>query len=126
MTKIITFLCIALLSLSINAQTNMEKMLYDSSVQSLEEAVKRSARKHTLYSYNLANATTPGFEPILFPEDQIELEKIAPMDKQYFQKVLLEHMSSSLARNRNHHAAYLALYKKKFEIYRQVASLGKK
>ena len=119
-------LVIFLLSHALIAQMDMSSILYDSSVQALEEGVKKAARKHTIYSYNLANVTTPGFEPILFPEDELELKKMAPMDREYFQKVLLEHMSTSLARNRNFHAAYLGLYKKKFEIYRQVATLGKK
>ncbi|RAP28740.1 hypothetical protein DID78_04705 [Candidatus Marinamargulisbacteria bacterium SCGC AG-343-D04] len=126
MTVLFKTIVILFISQSLIAQTDMSSILYDNSVQALEEAVKKAGRKHALYSYNIANATTPDFEPILYPEDQAELESMAPMDREYFQKVLIEHMSTSLARNRNFHAAYLSLYKKKFEIYRQVATLGKK
>ena len=79
-----------------------------------------------MYSYNIANISTPGFSPLLYPEDQAELEKIVPENDEMFKKVLLEHMTTNMARNRNKHNAYLLIYKKRFEVYRQVASLGKK
>ena len=101
-------------------------MMYDSSVLSLEDAIRYSQRKHALYSYNIANATTQGFEPILMPEDQSELFSMVPANSEYFRKVLLEHMTTNMARNRNKHQALLLLYKKKFENYRMVATLGKK
>tara|TARA_B100001248_G_C27156801_1_gene351601 strand:- start:200 stop:592 length:393 start_codon:yes stop_codon:yes gene_type:complete len=98
----------------------------DTVVNDLEEEIKRVVRKHALYSYNIANVTTPGFSPLLYPEDQIELDKIVPENEEMFKKVLLEHMTTNMARNRNKHNAYLLIYKKRFEVYRQVASLGKK
>lgn len=111
---------------SILAQQTGASLMYDSSVSKLEEAIKYAQRKHALYSYNIANATTQGFEPILMPEDQNELFSMVPAGSDYFQKVLLEHMTANMARNRNKHSAYLLLYKKKFEIYKMVATLGKK
>ena len=122
----ITIMFFMLLTTSIFSQVTIDQIFFDSSVQGLENEIYRSAQKHTLYSYNLSNANTPGFEPILFPEDEAELYSMVPKDSEYFQKVLLEHMTTSMARNRNEYAAYLALYKKKFEIYRQVATMGKK
>jgi len=98
----------------------------DTVVNDLENEIRRVVRKHALYSYNIANATTPGFSPLLYPEDQIELEQIVPENDEMFQRVLLEHMTTNMARNRNKHNAYLLIYKKRFEVYRQVASLGKK
>ena len=98
----------------------------DTVVNDLENEIRRVVRKHALYSYNIANVTTPGFSPLLYPEDQIELEQIVPENDEMFQRVLLEHMTTNMARNRNKHNAYLLIYKKRFEVYRQVASLGKK
>ena len=106
----------------------LEEMLFDSSMNALENAAKDSSRRHAIYSYNIANATTPEFRPILFPEDQREIYKIAPpgVAKTYFNKVLLEHQTAKLAQNRNRQSAYYALYRKKIDNYRQIISLGKK
>lgn len=98
---------------------------YDADTK-LEEAIYKATKKHTLYSYNLANITTPGFEPLLYPEDRRELEQIMPVGGTYSEKVLLEHMTSMMARNRNLHASYLTLYKKRFDTYRQIATMGKR
>jgi len=92
----------------------------------LEQAIYKASLKHAIYSYNVANSTTPGFKPILFPEDQLELSQMVLENQDHFEKVVLEHMTASMARNRNLYSGYLALYKKKFEIYKQVATMGKK
>ena len=106
------------------AQPN-NKMLFDKSMSNLEEAIYFTNKKHALYSFNIANISTPGFEPILYPEDQRELQQMSP-DSQYSGKVLLEHMSTSLARNRNYNSAYISIYKKRLDTYRQIATMGKR
>tara|TARA_B100001113_G_C21034584_1_gene589528 strand:- start:668 stop:1093 length:426 start_codon:yes stop_codon:yes gene_type:complete len=111
-----------------NTQPVLESMLFDSSMNALEVAIKDSSRRHAIYSYNIANATTPEFRPLLLPEDQSEIYKIAPpgVAKTYFNKVLLEHQTAKLAKNRSRQSAYYALIRKKADNYRQVLSLGKK
>ena len=104
----------------------MENIMYDSSVKTLEQAIYYTTQKHAIYSYNIANASTPEFEPIILPEDQTELLQMTPRNSKYFTKVLIEHMATNMARNKADHNAYVSLYKKKFEIYRQAATLGKK
>jgi hypothetical protein len=105
-----------------------DSMLFDSSMGELEKAIKESSRRHAIYSFNVANATTPEFRPILLPGDQAEMLRIAPpgVAKTYFNKVLLEHQTSKLAMNRSRQVAFYALYKKKIDNYRQIVSLGKK
>lgn len=103
-----------------------DRMLFPSSVHSLEDALHETSRRQAIYSYNLANATTPGFQPILFDDDQQELLRMIPGNSEYFAKVVVEHMSSKMAINRSRQSAYQALYKKMFDNYRQVATLGKK
>ena len=105
---------------------SLTKPLYDQSNEKLREAILVSIRKHALYSYNIANATTPGFKPILFPEDEQELSQIIPEGQPYSDKVVIEHLSAKLAENSRRHAAYYALYKKKIDNLRQVVTLGKK
>ncbi|RAP28745.1 hypothetical protein DID76_04445 [Candidatus Marinamargulisbacteria bacterium SCGC AG-414-C22] len=134
MRKFITvlFFCLILpgfvLAQGTTVPVNNEIMgiMNDKVISDIEKEIKHSVQKQAIYSYNIANISTPGFEPILFPEDKEELGLIVPEDSEYFRKVLLEHMTTNMARNRNKHNAYLLLYKKKFEIYRQVATLGKK
>ena len=108
------------------AQADMDSMQFEKSVADLEKCIVKTGKKHALYSYNIANISTPGFEPILYPEDKKELYKMVPQDSEFFKKALLEHMTTAMARNRLSHSMCLALYKKKFDIYRQVATLGKK
>ena len=45
---------------------------------------------------------------------------------EYSQKVLLEHMATTMAQNRNLHSGYMAIYKKRFDTYRQIATMGKR
>ena len=114
-----------LLMVSFLSAEPKNKMLFDKSMSNLEEAIYFTNKKHALYSFNIANISTPGFEPILYPEDQLELQQMSP-DNQYSGKVLLEHMSTSLARNRNFNSAYISLYKKRLDTYRQIATMGKR
>jgi len=103
-----------------------DRVLFPSSVHSLEEALHETSRRQAIYSYNLANATTPGFQPIMFDDDQRELLQMIPENSEYFSKIVVEHMSSKMAINRGRQAAYQALYKKMFDNYRQVVTMGKK
>ena len=123
MTKlIIILLC---LTNFIFAQGAIDSMLLDKTMNQLEDSIKYAAQKHAIYSFNIANITTPGFEPILFPEDQRELQQMA-QNNEYSKKVLLEHMSTTMARNRNLQSGYMAIYKKRFDTYRQIATMGKR
>ena len=111
---------------AVHYESVFDRMLFPSSVRSLEDALHETSRRQAIYSYNLANATTPGFQPILFDDDQQELLQMIPENSEYFSKIVVEHMSSKMAINRSRQAAYQALYKKMFENYRQVATMGKK
>ena len=102
--------------------------LNDPTGRSLQQAIEYTSRKHAIYSYNIANATTQGFEPILLPEDKIELERlfaVAPEDKNYLSKVIIEHFMAKIAQNNKKQQALYVLYKKRVENFRKVVSLGK-
>lgn len=128
--KYIFFVLLIFLPLEVFSQerqtTVLDRMLFSSAIPRLEEAIFETAQRHSIYSYNLANATTPGFEPILFEDDQTQLLKMVPKNSEYFSKIIVEHMSSRMAVNRTRQQAYYALYKKMFDNYKQVATLGKK
>lgn len=101
-------------------------ILLDESATHLEEAIMDASRRHAVYSYNLANATTPGFKPILFEDDRRQLYTMVPEDSDYFTKVIVEHITTKMAINRGRQSAFYALYRKKFDNWRQIVSLGKK
>ena len=127
MNKFLNTIIITLLLNSILVAQNTEKFLFfDSSTKVLEEEIYKLTKKHALYSFNIANLTTPGFEPVLYPEDQQKLDKMVPRDSEYFQKALIEHLTTSMAINKNVQASYLSIYKKKFDTYRQIATMGKR
>ena len=108
------------------SSTVVDSLFLTSASNSLESAIYNSIERHAVYSYNLSNATTPGFTPILFPDDEVDLFTMLPEGSEYFSKVIVEHMTAKMALNRVRHAAYFALLKKQFDNYRQVATLGKK
>lgn len=130
MNQIISKTCLIIGCLTfctvLSANEVLDKLLFDRSMQGLEKAIYKATAKHALYSFNIANITTAGFEPILFPEDQKQLEEMVPVNTAYANKVLLEHMTASMATNRNLQASYLALYKKRIDTYRQIATMGKR
>ena len=102
--------------------------LNDATGKALQNAIEFTSQKHAIYSYNIANATTPGFEPILLPEDRAELERlfaVAPEDKSYLSKVIIEHFMAKIAENNKKQQALYVLYKKRVENFRKVVSLGK-
>jgi len=103
-----------------------QDMVFDSSAYALEDAIKDAGQRHAIYSYNLVNATTPGFKPYLFADDKQELDNIAPNDMSHFSKVLVEHMTTKMAENSKRQSAYYALYRKKMDNYRMVVTFGKK
>ena len=103
-----------------------DNVLFDSTSSRLEDAMKDSGRRHAIYSYNIANATTPGFKPILLPDDEAEFQRILPDEEQFFGRVVVEHMMTKMSQNSKRQAALYALYRKRLDNYRQVATLGKK
>ena len=123
---LLIMVCFLLSFCSISFAQNSDDILFYPVDSKLEKAIYKATKKHALFSYNIANITTPGFEPILYPEDQEELNAIIPNNSELREKVLLEHMSSSMARNRNLQASYLTIYKKRFDSYRQIATMGKR
>ena len=123
---LLIMVCFLLSFCSISFAQNSDDILFYPVDSKLEKAIYKATKKHALFSYNIANATTPGFEPILYPEDQAELNQIIPNNKELRKKVILEHMTASMAKNRNLQASYLTLYKKRFDTYRQIATMGKR
>ena len=94
----------------------------------LEKAIHYSGKKQAIYSYNVANATTPDFIPLLLPEDRAELKRlfdVDPENQEYLNKVMIEHFMAKIAENNKRQQALYTLYKKRIENMRKVVTLGK-
>lgn len=102
-------------------------ILDEKTMKNMEEAIKLSGKKHAAYSYNVANANTPGFKPILFEDDIQEIQAMFPDNaSHYTNKVMIDHMAAKIVENNSKRSGYVALYKKRLENLRMVATLGKK
>lgn len=102
-------------------------VLDEKAMKNMEEAIKLSGKKHAAYSYNVANANTPGFKPILFEDDIQEIQAMFPDNaSHYTNKVMIDHMAAKIVENNSKRSGYVALYKKRLENLRMVATLGKK
>ena len=125
MLLIIFILFKPVLCQNLNSQSDFENVLFDDTVDRLKQIILHSSRKQAIYAYNIANATTPEFTPVLPREDQRLLVRTFP-DGNYTRDALLELVLTKMTENRSRYNAYINLQKKKFEIIKQVSTLGKK
>jgi flagellar basal body rod protein FlgB len=103
-----------------------DQVIFDDTSKLMEGAILDTGKRQAIYAYNLANASTPGFEPILMADDRAALARIMPPGEDYTSKVIIEHMMAKMSENSRKQSGYMALYKKKFDNWRQVVTLGKR
>ena len=123
----VLFFCplILLAQEQMSVESDVENMLFDDTLNRLKVAIMAASGKQSLYAYNIANAATPEFEPILPPDEQAELDRLMPPGESNRQ-VMNEFILSKMTENRLRYTGYINLQKKKFEVLRQVVTLGKR
>ena len=104
---------------------SMESLLFDETTEKLKQSVFDASRKQAIYAYNVANFSTPGFNPIMLEEDRRFFDAVIPQDRDN-SDVMLEHFMAQMPVNRAKHSALTKLFSTKLGIMRQVATLGKK
>jgi flagellar basal body rod protein FlgB len=104
----------------------VERILFDETSYKMEEAIKDTGKRQAVYAFNVANAATPGFKPILFDDDKGFLQQLLPQNPEYRATLIVEHMMARMTANSKRQAAYFALYKKKFDNLKQAITLGKR
>ncbi|MCP4049194.1 MAG: hypothetical protein GY730_00595 [bacterium] len=110
-----------------SSETNFaENILFDDTMSNLKKAILHASKKQSLYAYNISNATTPEFNPVLEQDEYRQLASILPPGEENNRKVMMEFILTKMSENRLKYNAYFSLQKKKFEILRQVATQGKK
>ncbi|MGE4169400.1 MAG: flagellar basal body protein [Candidatus Margulisiibacteriota bacterium] len=125
MKVVLMGLLMALLCLEPLQAKAIDRVLFDDVHDHLATAINGAAEKQSMFSYNIANASTPGFRPVLSPEDSLEFRNLVPANHQD-SDIMIEYFMAKLTENRSHQSAYIKLFTTKMGILRQVATLGKR
>jgi flagellar basal-body rod protein FlgB len=94
--------------------------LFDETFNGLQRAVDIATQKQAIIAHNIANAKTPGFEPLEF--DSVLNKAVKRANK----NVVLEDEMDALSRNANDHSSYVKLLATKIGILRTVVTQGRK
>ncbi|MFA4967720.1 MAG: flagellar basal body protein [Candidatus Margulisiibacteriota bacterium] len=95
--------------------------MFDETFAHLEKGLKTSAAKQSVIAHNIANAKTPGYEPMDF---DAELNKA--VKRQDNKKVLIEEEMAALSDNSIRYSAMSKLMVSKLNVWRNVVSQGRK
>jgi len=95
-------------------------MIFDPTFTHLEQAMKASALRQAVISHNIANANTPGFEPMDFNEE------LGRAVKRQDKKVVIEEEMAALADNSVKYSSYVKLISTKLNIIRTIATQGRR
>ncbi|MEK7299422.1 MAG: flagellar basal body protein [Candidatus Margulisiibacteriota bacterium] len=91
-------------------------------LQVVESAIYDAARRQAVYSYNVANASTQGYEAVVFED---ELEWAEKQGTGFFQTFNLENEMAKMATNGLRHSTLTKLFSTHIGIIRRVATMGK-
>lgn len=99
----------------------VDNVIFDPTFNSLERAMRIATQKQAVIAHNIANAKTPGYEPMAFDEHLMKAVK-----KQDQKQVVLEEELSDLTKNSNRYSAYIKLMTAKINILKSIATQGKR
>ncbi len=104
----------------------IDRMFYSEPYYVVEAGIYEGTQRHSIYSYIIANMTTPGFDPMKYlpASDQAELRAVLP-DKQYTREVLVEFLMTKMAENNRKETALMTIWKNKKDGLQRVVTLGK-
>ena len=98
----------------------MSLEIFDVTQANLEKGVHLSTQKQMVTAHNIANASNPNFEPLVFDE---VLQKAV---RQKGQAVSLEKEMKDLALNSIKYSTMMKLMASKFNILRTIATQGRR
>lgn len=97
--------------------------LYNQTMKNLTEAIYRTSHKQAVHAYNVANASTPKFQPLQFDEELNRARKRRQgLESQSFN---LEREMAELSKTSLKHTALTKLFSTKLGILNRIASMGK-
>jgi flagellar basal body rod protein FlgB len=115
---------ITLCSYSVFSQGSGTDILFDQTSINLEQAIKDMNQRQNAVAYNMANASTPGFKPIRFP-DEIEAATRLYGTTKMLESVNIDDEMVKSTQIRLRHSAYIRLLTTKIGITKKVVTLGK-
>ena len=95
--------------------------MFDNQFAQLEHSMAIATRRQEVIAHNIANARTPGFEPMVFDEELMKAVK-----RQDRRSVVLEDELSALTDNSTKYSAYVKLLSSKINILKSIATQGRK
>lgn len=107
--------------------TEMARMFYSRPYYRLQRAILDSARRHAIYSYIIANLSTPGFNfyEYLDDDDRRLLRQQIPAEQEFTQAVAHEFIMSRFNENSKRYTAYITLWQGKKNSLNNIVTLGK-
>ncbi len=95
--------------------------LFDKSFGDLERAMQIATQKHAVIAHNIANAKTPGYQPMTFDE-----ELMRAVERQDRKQVVLEDEMADLTQNSIKYSACVKLMASKINVLRSIATQGRR
>lgn len=95
--------------------------LFDETFGTLERAMQIATKKQAIIAHNIANAKTPGYEPLTFDEELMRAVK--RLDRS---QVVLEEELSALTENSVKYSAYVKLLSSKINVLKTIATQGRR
>ena len=121
MKKLILLL---LLPISIYSEDIVSNVLFDQTSVKLEKAIYEMNKRQKATAYNIANATTPDFKPVRFPDEVEEAKRMYGSSKM-LESVNIDDEMVKSTKIRLLHSAYVRLLTTKIGITKKVVTLGK-
>ncbi|MFH1577018.1 MAG: flagellar basal body protein [Candidatus Margulisiibacteriota bacterium] len=95
--------------------------LFDTQFRNIERGMEIATRRQEVITHNIANAKTPGFEPLAFDE-----ELMAAVKRLDRKEVVLEEELSALTENSVKYSSYVKLLTSKINMLRTIATQGRR
>ncbi len=109
-----------------NRNRDVVRIFYGEPYTVVENQIYDGSRRHAIYSYIIANMTTPGFDAFQFlpADDQAELRRMIP-NKDASKEVVLEYVMTKMADNNRRETALMTMWKNKKDGLQRIVTLGK-
>lgn len=99
-------------------------VLFDDTAVMLQSAIYDMNERQRAAAYNIANASTPGFRPIRFPDEIAESIRLYGTDA-ILNEVNIDDEMVKSTKIRLRHSAYIKLLSTKMDITKKVITMGK-
>ncbi|NBV41151.1 hypothetical protein EBR96_00045 [bacterium] len=122
----ILILSVPVLAQQGNERKAIENLFYSEPYSVIESGIYDAGRRHAIYSYIIANMSTPGFDAMKYlpPDDRAKFFAAIP-DKKYTKEVLLEFVMARMSENNRKDSALMTLWKNKKDSLSRIVTLGK-